>query len=151
MRCASAYFTFWKIPTSSIRTSKPRRLKKSRPLRPDEPQLHRFSATRRADEAARRLDDVGVETAAQPFVGGDDNQQDLRFGRRLALGEKWMRRRIDAARHAVEHALHMQRERPRAHDPLLRATQLRGGDHLHRLRDLLRRFHRPDAAAEVKQ
>src|SRR5687767_9615327 len=37
MRFASAYFTRWKIPISSRRTSKPRRLKKSRPLRPTKP------------------------------------------------------------------------------------------------------------------
>ena len=41
-------------------------------------------------------------------------------------------------------------ERPRLLDPLLRAAQLRRGDHLHRLGDLLRRLDRADAAADIE-
>ena len=50
-----------------------------------------------------------------------------------------------------QHALHLHGVRPRVHDALLRAAQLRRGDHLHRLRDLLRVLHRAHAAPEVNQ
>ena len=42
-------------------------------------------------------------------------------------------------------------ERPRRDDALLRAAQLRRGDHLHRLRDLLRRLHGANAPAHVNE
>ena len=48
---------------------------------------------------------------------------------------------------ARQHALHLHGVRPRAHDPLLRAAQLRRGDHLHRLGDLLRVLDRADRGA----
>jgi hypothetical protein len=62
-----------------------------------------------------------------------------------------MRGGIDAAGETVQDPLHLKRERPRSHNPILRAPQLRGRDHLHRFRDLLRRFHRADAAPKVEQ
>jgi hypothetical protein len=58
-------------------------------------------------------------------------------------------RRVDARGQAVQHAQHLARERPRQLDPLLRAAQPRRGDHFHRLRDLLRRLDRPDAASNI--
>jgi hypothetical protein len=42
-------------------------------------------------------------------------------------------------------------KRPRGHDPLLRPAQLRRGDHLHRLRNLLRRLDGADAPPHVNQ
>ena len=68
----------------------------------------------------------------------------------LPLVEQRVRRRVDARREAVQHAQHLRGERPRLLNPLLRAAQLRRGDHLHRLGDLLRRLHRADAAADIK-
>ena len=98
-----------------------------------------------------RFDDVRVEPAAQALVGGDHDEQNLRVGTRLTLGQQRMSGWIDTARHAVEHSLHLERERAGANHAILRAAQLRRRDHLHGFGDLLRRFHRADAAAEVKQ
>ena len=103
------------------------------------------------DERAGALDDVGVEAAAQPLVAGDDDDQRLAVRPRLADRQQRMDRRIDAGRDAGQHALHLRGVRPRVHDPLLRAAQLRRGDHLHRLGDLLRVLHRANAAPEVDQ
>jgi len=103
------------------------------------------------DERAARLDDVRVEAAAQPLVGGHDDDERLAAGPRLARGEQRVRRRIDARRQAREHALHLLRERARTRHALLRAAQLRRGDHFHRLRNLLRVLHRTHAAPEVNQ
>ena len=58
---------------------------------------------------------------------------------------------IDARGDAAQHALHLDGVGTRAHDPLLRAAQLRRGDHLHRLGDLLRVLDRADAAPEINQ
>ena len=65
--------------------------------------------------------------------------------------EQRMRRLIDARRDAGQHAPGFARERPRRHHALLRAAQLRRGDHLHRLRNLLRRLHGANAPAHVNQ
>ena len=51
----------------------------------------------------------------------------------------------------LQHALHLHGVRPRVHDPLLRAAQLRRGDHLHRLGDLLRVLDRADPPPEIDQ
>ena len=69
--CASSYRSFWKMPTCSNITAKPRRPKKSRPLRPTRPSVHGCALSTRS--APPRLDDVGVEAAAQPLVAGDDD------------------------------------------------------------------------------
>ena len=45
------------------------------------------AASRARDEAAGRLDDVGVEAAAQAFVGRHHDQQDFCVGSRRRLGE----------------------------------------------------------------
>jgi hypothetical protein len=46
------------------------------------------------DEAARRLDDVAVEAAAQPLVRRHHDEQRRRPG--VPGGEQWVRRRLDA-------------------------------------------------------
>ena len=109
------------------------------------------SGPRPGDIGARRLDDVRVEAAAQPLVCRDDDQQRLRPGALLVLDQEGMQRGIDPARHAVQHALHLPRVRAGADDAILRPAQLRRRDHLHRLGDLLGRFHRADAPAQVEQ
>ena len=62
-----------------------------------------------------------------------------------------MDRRIDAPGEAAEHALHLQREGPRAHQAFLGAAQLRRRDHLHGLGDLLRVLDRTHAPAEIDE
>ena len=57
----------------------------------------------------------------------------------------------DAARQVVEDAQHLSRVRTAADDALLRLAQLRRRDHLHGLRDLLRRLDRADAPTNVDQ
>jgi hypothetical protein len=59
--------------------------------------------------------------------------------------------RIDPRRQAIEHAEHLIRKRSRGQNSLLRPTELRRRDHLHRLGDLLRRPHRANAASDVNQ
>jgi hypothetical protein len=58
---------------------------------------------------------------------------------------------IDSRHEAVQNLEHPLREGARGNDALLRPSQTRGGDHLHRLRDLLRRLDRANAAPEVNQ
>ena len=53
--------------------------------------------------------------------------------------------RSDTQRNAREHLGGLQGEGTQLGDALLRATKTRSGDHLHRARDLLRRFDRRDA------
>ena len=61
------------MPICSNSTSKPRRPKKSRPLRPTSPS--RQGSGLLGDERAAALDDVRVEAAAQPLVAGDDDDE----------------------------------------------------------------------------
>ena len=65
--------------------------------------------------------------------------------------EQRVERGVDARGDAAQHALHLNGVGTRVDDPLLRAAQLRRGDHLHRLGDLLRVLHRPNAAPEINQ
>ena len=70
-------------------------------------------------------------------------------GPRLACGQQRVDGRIDSGRHAAQHAPHLPRVGPRVRDPLVRAAQLRCGDHLHRLGDLLRVLDRADPTPEI--
>jgi hypothetical protein len=87
------------------------------------------------DELSTRLDYVRVEASAQAAIGRHDDQERAATGGRP---QKRMRIGIDTCRKAIEHLLHSLREWPRGDNSVLRAFQPRGGDHLHRLRDLLR-------------
>ena len=100
---------------------------------------------------AREPGDVGVEAAAQAALGRHhDEQVDL-----VLAGADQQRRgavlvghaRVEVGQHAV-HALGIGTGGGRG---LLRAAQLGGGHHLHRLGDLARRLHRGDAVAHVFQ
>ena len=100
---------------------------------------------------AGRLDDVGVEAAAQAAVGGDHEEQRLAAGARLARSSSsgcaagsTRDARLFSTRSICG------RERPRLLDALLRAAQPRRRDHLHGLGDLLRRLDRADPAADVE-
>ncbi len=51
----------------------------------------------------------------------------------------------------TQHVLQLIGVRPRAENAFLRPPQLRGGDGLHRLRQLLRVLYRTDAAADIQE
>ena len=129
-------------------TSKPRRPKKSRPLRPTSPSRQRLGF---GDERAAPLMAFVLKLPHSPLSPVTTMTSVRLSGRRSRTVEKRMQRRIDAPRQPVQHALHLRRIRARVHDALLRAAQLRRGDHLHRLRDLLRVLHRAHAAPEVNE
>ena len=100
-------------------------------------------------ELQRRLGDVGVEAAAQAAVGGDHDQQRAR--RQRIVVQQRVRRVVGARRQVVEDPEHFLRVRTAAQNAFLRAAQLRGRDHLHGLRDLLRRLDRANAPTNVDQ
>ena len=100
---------------------------------------------------------VRVEGAAQALVARDDQDQGLaRTGLAAVVAARRRQQRVLhlARRHGGEmlrHLAQFQGVRARREDLVLRATQLRRGDHLHRLGDLLRVLHRPDAPAKIDQ
>lgn len=104
-----------------------------------------------AQKRADGLDNVGVEAAAQTAIRRDHNHHRVAGGGTRATLEQRMRGRIHARRDAREHALRLNREGPRGNHFFLRATQLRRGDHLQRLRDLLRQLDGANAPAHVNQ
>src|SRR3954471_2970565 len=92
--------------------------------------------------------DLRVERAGQAAVAGD--QQDADRGLGLVLLEDRearhvLRRLGGLARHPPDRA----RVGPQVLDALLGAAQPRGGDHLHRARDLLDVLDRPDPVLDV--
>ena len=97
--------------------------------------------------AACGADDVGVERTRQTTLGGDDHQHvDLILA---GAGEQGRGALTTRARgEAGDHALDPLGVRATSHRRFLRAAQLGGGDHLHRLGDLLRRLDRADADLE---
>ncbi len=104
-----------------------------------------------ADAAACLAQDRGVEAAGETAVGaGDDDQLHV-----VAAGAGEQRRRPGHSGHAsgqrAEHALHALRIGPRRLGLLLGAAQARGGDHLHRRGDFLRRAHAADAVPQILQ
>ena len=93
--------------------------------------------------ASRRI--VALKPPAETAIRGRDDQQmtsslpvPARSGGALAC-------RVDRPRERAEHPLHALGIRPRGLRLLLRAAQARGGDHLHRRGDLLRRADAADA------
>jgi len=101
----------------------------------------------------RLANQVRVERAAQPAVRGDQQQCGATHARaaprvaRLAQQGKPLGqlRRVQLADHLGERL----RVRARAHHAILGALQLRRGDELHRLGDLLRVLHRADAPLQL--
>jgi hypothetical protein len=85
----------------------------------------------------------------RPRSADDERAAPCRRRAAPALVEQRMRRRSTRVARLFEHAQHLDRERARLLDALLRAAQPRRGDHLHRLRDLLRRLDRADAPPDV--
>ena len=101
--------------------------------------------------------DVGVEGAAQALVAGDHEDQCLAGAGLAALpaARRRQQRMLHLARRhrsqVLRHLAQFQSVGARGEDLVLRAAQLRRGHHLHRLGDLLRVLHRPDAAAKIDQ
>jgi hypothetical protein len=100
------------------------------------------------DELAGRLDDVRIETSAQPSIGGDHDEQRAPVRRRRHAQQR-VGVLIDPRDEPIKDLQHALRERPGRDDALLRASQARRRDHLHRLGDLLRRLDGADPPAEV--
>ena len=102
-----------------------------------------------ADVVARKAGDLAVEAAAQAALGRADDQQ----MRVVLAGAGHQRRRVAAAADGIgdvgQHRAHPLRIGTRRLGSFLRTAQLRRGDHLHRLGDLLRRLDRGDTVAEV--
>ena len=118
----------------------------------DAEDLHLLAVGEQAvDVLAGQPDDGRVERAAQPALGGaDDQQMNL-----VLAGADHQRRTAFAAlerRGEIgEHRLHAGGVRPRRLGRHLRAPELRRGHHLHGLGDLLRRLDGRDAVAELFQ
>ena len=111
--------------------------------------LHRLALGKQMlSVAARQLRDVGVEAAGQTALAGHDDQE-----MHLVAARPDEQRRSalvgDARAEARHHLIHAVGVGTRGGRHLLRAAQLRRGDHLHRLGDLARRLHRGDAVSEV--
>src|ERR1039457_3074768 len=103
-------------------------------------------------EALRTLDEVGIESAGQALVGGDEHQQDALFvapGEQRVLGHALVAGdgRGDVAQHLAQHRA----VGAGADGAILRAAQFRRRDHLHGLGDLLRVFDRADAPPDIDQ
>ena len=93
--------------------------------------------------------DLRIEAAAQATLGGADDQQ-MHI---LLAGPRHQRRSFTATADRLgdvgQHRAHALRVGPGGFRCFLRATQLRRGDHLHRLGDLLRRLDRGDTVSKV--
>ena len=108
-------------------------------------------AHQRVGLVAREPGDRRVERAAQAALAGRDDEQvglvaarPQQQGRGIGIG-------AEASREARQHLLHALGIGTRRLGRRLGAPQLRGGDHLHRLGDLLRRLDGGDAVSEVLQ
>src|ERR687891_117678 len=88
--------------------------------------------------------------AGQSAVAGHEQDAD-RPDALLLLQDRQAGDVLGGLRGARGHPPDGVRVRPQVLDPLLRAAQARGGDHLHRTRDLPDVLDRPDAAADVLQ
>ena len=92
------------------------------------------------------FEEIGVERAAEAFVGGDEQNA---AGFDFALREKRMKRFIHAAAERREHIGHELSVGAAGQSGGLRLLHLGGGDELHRLGNLAGVFDRLDAAADV--
>ncbi len=116
----------------------------------DAENLDRLALLReRVGAIARQAHDRSVESAAKPALAGADHEQ-VRLAR-AAAGKQ--RRRLRALRDPAgeigEHQLDFLGVGTRRLDRALRAAQLRHGDHLHGLGDLLRRLDGGDPVSQV--
>src|SRR5216117_1149085 len=118
---------------------KPRRRKKSRPLRPTTTSVTSGALDWRMKSSARRTM-FALNAPASPRSRALDQE---RVWRLVARG---------GARHEVPEQLrHLPGVRPRGDDPLLRPAELRRSDQLHRPRDLLRGLDGPDSSPDVAE
>ena len=94
-------------------------------------------------------DDLRVERAGQAAVAGDEQQADGLLGLVLAAGSAGSGRSAGRLGRLARHPPDRARVRAQRGDALLGAAQARGGDHLHRARDLLDVLDRRDAVLDV--
>ena len=116
-------------------------------LAADQVKLHLLAVQfQRAGLGERSLDDVGVECAGQATVGvGDDQQVDVILARaRQQRRSAFARTTGNLGRKAGDDRFQPLAIGTRGFGRGLRLAQLRGGDHLLGLGDLLGRFDRPD-------
>ena len=99
-----------------------------------------------AEKVLRPLHDVGVERSAEPLVGANDDDVDIRG---LAFAEQRVGVRVRAGRQTVEHLDHLLGKGSRGEDGILRAPELGGGDHLHGFGDLLGVLDAPGTAFQI--
>ena len=123
-----------------------RRRKKSRALRPT--QTAAVPSALAAQELEGPAQDVRVEGAGEPLVGGDDDESLRGPSRRTSSG---CASSPSAPDQGAEQLRHLVGVGPRREDALLGAPQLRRGDELHRAGDLLRRLDGADPPPDVPE
>ena len=99
------------------------------------------------DLRQRHAQGIGVEPAAESFVGRDDDQPDI--GHRGALHQERMPVFGVGERQMPGDGQHAADVGTRGTHPILRPFHLRGRDHLHRLGDLARALHALDLVANL--
>src|SRR5262249_7261932 len=117
------------------------------PLPPDHHQLH-IAFPVLAQEHSALAQEVGVETAAEAAIAGQQDEVDATL---LAASQQWMRLLGEPGDDGREHLRELCGVGPRLLGGLLRTAQACSGDHLHGVGDLLRRADRADPLAEVLQ
>ena len=98
--------------------------------------------------ADARADDLRVERAREAAVARDEQDADLVLGLVL-VEDRQVRDVARGLRRLAGHPPDRARVGPQRLDALLGPAQARGGDHLHRARDLLDVLDRRDAALDV--
>src|SRR5206468_11207581 len=98
-----------------------------------------------AEPAADVPEQGGVVAAAEAAVAAHHEEVDATL---FTAGEERMAVGLDSGRHGREHLRELSGLGTRPFRGFLRAAELRCRDHLHRLRDLLRRAYRRDPLAE---
>src|SRR5262250_3004430 len=101
-----------------------------------------------ANKGCRRTHDVGVEGAAQAAVGGHNEQQYLFF---RTYFEERMSNVLDWGGKVSQNSLQLFRIWSRAEHAVLCPPKLRSRNRFHRFRELLRVFHRANAAPNIQQ
>jgi hypothetical protein len=93
------------------------------------------------------FDQIGVESAAQPFVGGDQKNAVTLIATRIQ--QRMMKILRCLRREVLKHLAHLLSEGTRIKHAVLRPAQLRRRDHFHGLGDLLGILNRLNSPANV--
>jgi hypothetical protein len=100
------------------------------------------------DKTMREAQQVGVVSACQTFIGGNDDDHHALHG---TNGEKRMRKVLDRRRESANQFGHGVGVRLAFLHALLHAAKFRGGHHFHRLSDLGDVFDDADFAFNVAE